>query len=298
MVQDEIFEILNRHVFDGERLALIAAIADNADRFIGIFRSTSPRLKLMQNLLQSREIRFGDALEEIITQLIQSVGFIHLPKRIIVSSGETLSCDQYFVSPDQNDHFLVEQKVRDDHDSTKKRGQVANFRRKLEVLKGRHTSLTGVMYFIDPSLNKNKNYYDTEIQQIGQELGIATHLFYNGDFFRFIDGGNDRLWTVLVNSLEAWRSSVHEDMQLNFDIEPEVTAEELKAIAPTIWLKFIANDGIWSSGVMHTIFPSGESLKLMVDIFRIRATQDVRNRRQLELAAIATQTQIDIHYQK
>ena len=29
-------------------------------------------------------------------------------------------------------HYFVEQKVRDDHDSTKKRGQISNFEKKLD----------------------------------------------------------------------------------------------------------------------------------------------------------------------
>src|SRR5260221_349845 len=38
-------EILNRHVFNEAKSRLLKSIADNPDRFVGGFRSTTPRLK-------------------------------------------------------------------------------------------------------------------------------------------------------------------------------------------------------------------------------------------------------------
>jgi len=75
MDQSKIIEVLNRHVFSQEKAALLQSIAKYPDRFVGVFRSTTPRLKLLQNLLQSREIRFGDALEEIIYWINSCNGF-------------------------------------------------------------------------------------------------------------------------------------------------------------------------------------------------------------------------------
>ena len=80
MNRNEIIAILNRRVFEKEKATSLQAIIDNPDRYDGLFRSTTPHLKLLQNILQSREIRFGDALEEIITELIAAMGFIfHAP---------------------------------------------------------------------------------------------------------------------------------------------------------------------------------------------------------------------------
>lgn len=138
MDQNELTEIFNRHLFREEKRTLLSKIADNPDRFVGIFRSTSPRLKLIQNLLQSREIRYGDALEEIMAKLISEMGFIHLDKGLLPNNGEKLSCDHYFTTPDRTSFYLVEQKIRDDHDSTKKRGQFENFRSKILHLSQKH----------------------------------------------------------------------------------------------------------------------------------------------------------------
>src|SRR5574341_1431386 len=163
MDQNNIIEILNRHVFREDKAALLTAIAQSPDRFTGLFRSTSPRLKLLQHLLQSREIRFGDSMEEVVGSLLSEMGFINLPKSALTPQQVSYSFDQYFVSPDRNTFYLVEQKVRDDHDTSKKVGQIANFQAKLMHLHSVHGDrLIGIMYFIDPSLHKNENYYRTE----------------------------------------------------------------------------------------------------------------------------------------
>src|SRR5574341_398306 len=185
MDQNNIIEILNRHVFREDKAALLTAIAQSSDRFTGLFRSTSPRLKLLQHLLQSREIRFGDAMEEVIGSLLSEMGFFNLPKTALTAQQESFSFDQYFASPDRSTFYLVEQKVRDDHDTSKKRGQIGNFQSKLTHLHTVHGErLIGMMYFIDPTLHKNETYYRAEIQTLQNHLGIHIYLFYNGEFFR------------------------------------------------------------------------------------------------------------------
>jgi len=164
MDQSEIIEILDRHIFDKDKAALVEAIAENPYRFVGLFRSTPPRLKLLQNLLQSREIRFGDAMEEIITKQLAELGYINLDKRLLTPDGAKLSCDQRFCLSDQSQFFLVEQKIRDDHDSSKKEGQIRNLYKKLVHLKSLHgKTLVGIMYFIDPTLRKNEGYYRSQL---------------------------------------------------------------------------------------------------------------------------------------
>ncbi len=43
--------ILNRHIFEGDKRSLLEKIAKNPERYIGLFRPTKPRAKLLQNLL-------------------------------------------------------------------------------------------------------------------------------------------------------------------------------------------------------------------------------------------------------
>lgn len=259
MDQHDIFAVLNRHVFATEKAFLIRNIAENPERFLGVFRSTTPRLKLIQNLLQSREIRFGDALEVIIRGLIESLGFTNLPRAIMLPNGKSMDLDQYFTTQAQDRFYLVEQKVRDDHDSSKKTGQVDNFRRKLAYLKALHgNSLVGIFYFIDPSLTKNVNYYSDAFHTLKSELQIPIHLFYNGELFEFLCGST-AAWEMLASALLAWRDSVPTDVNLDCDLSRDL--EELLTIEPSVWYKLAANDQLWSSGVVAVVFPNGANLK-------------------------------------
>jgi hypothetical protein len=266
MHQNEIISILNKHVFNQEKSTLLKAIAESPDRFVGIFRSNGPRLKLLQNLLQSREIRFGDALEEVMSALIASMGFEMLEKRLKLAN-EDLYCDQYFCTQDQKHYYLIEQKVRDDHDSTKKRGQIDNFRSKLSYLKALHgTTLTGIMYFIDPSLHKNENYYLQELKQVEQEIGVAVSLCYNGQLFQQLEG-HTQTWILLLNSLQTWRKTIPDQIELNYDLYPHETCKEVIEIAPKVWHKISTTEALWESEVIQTLFPTGETLILLLAEF-------------------------------
>ncbi len=65
--------------------------------------------KLVQNATQSREIKFGDFLENIVTKYIEIMGYINLDKSIGVDDdGNALEADQVFCSGDTI--YLIEQK--------------------------------------------------------------------------------------------------------------------------------------------------------------------------------------------
>lgn len=259
MEQSDIFAILNRHVFENEKEYLIAKIADDSERFVGAFRSTTPALKLLQYSLQSREIRFGDALEEIIRRYIEECGYINLPRVIKLSSDKKLNIDQYFTTKDDDRYFIVEQKIRDDHDSTKKRGQIDNFKRKLEYLKSKHdTKLEGIMYFIDPTLQKNYNYYQEELSQLSNELNIPIHLLYNGELFQHLDGSTSK-WDILQAALLKWREDVPSSVNIECDKPADI--DQVYRVKASHWHKIVSNTALWSEGVIRCIFPTGTNLK-------------------------------------
>lgn len=297
MDQADIIAILNRHIFGEVEAALLAEllskIADEPNRFVGIFRSTTPKLKLMQNVLQSREIRFGDALEEIITDLIASMGFQNLNKAIRLSNGDELLFDQHFCSQDQEQYYLVEQKVRDDHDSTKKRGQIDNFERKVGYLRQHYGArLIAIMYFIDPSLTKNRDYYREELNQISEKHQVTVHLHYNGELFSFLHGSTE-LWDNLETALVQWRKEVPVHIDFNFDAEPEKTLRQIAELAPNLWFKIASDNRLWEGEVITTLFPRGSSLWLLCQEFRAKGSKKFRihrgSRTYQELAAMLQQ---------
>ena len=61
---------LNRTVYKNAKADLLNKVAEYPDRYVGIFRPTTPELKLIQNITQSHEISFGDFIENIITEYL------------------------------------------------------------------------------------------------------------------------------------------------------------------------------------------------------------------------------------
>lgn len=127
---------LNEKLKDDENFLyeLLITVIKNPARYTGVFRLSNARTKLIQNVTQSKEIKFGDFMEDIVTEYIEKMGYQNLNKNIGTDlEGNALSADQVFCDGEDN-IYLIEQKIRDDHDSTKKRGQYANFKKKYELL--------------------------------------------------------------------------------------------------------------------------------------------------------------------
>jgi len=261
--------ILNKHIFEGEKKELLRRIAVNPERFIGLFRPTKPGAKVLQHLLQSHEIRMGDALEEVIEEILRSLGFKMLSKSMVNESGETLSLDQYFT--DGNIYYFIEQKVRDDHDSTKKRGQISNFETKLEILHKEHgENLFGIMYFIDPDLSKNKNYYIEELKRLEKFYGVKLYLFYGKELFENLK--HPEIWDNILFWLKQWKDSLPELPEINFDAAPQESFKEIKDMELRNWRKILENEKLWEEGIVKAIFRNGTTLQLLLEFFKNQHT--------------------------
>ena len=263
-------EILNRRIFTGDKRTILINIADYPERFIGLFRPTKPKAKILQNLLQSHEIRFGDAIEELLKAIISEMGYSSLEGRLQNLEGERLSLDQYFTNGEIV--YFVEQKVRDDHDSTKKRGQIRNFESKLEILNKIHPDrLVGIMYFIDPELEKNKNYYLHELSDLSVFYNVPLYLFYGPELFVFL--GHPELWDELISWLMRWKSELPDLPEVNFDNEPIKTSKELMGLPLSKLRRLINNKGIWDEGIIQVLFKDGTTLRLVLDEFSQKKTR-------------------------
>jgi len=156
---EEFTQILDKHLREEQFERVLKALARSPQRFTGIFRSSTPREKLIQYVIQSCEIKFGDAFEEVISEILSRSGYSALPKTLEAEGEDKLACDLLFESPDRLSILLVEQKMRDDHDSTKRNGQFQNFERKVKAVCNQYSDfkLHAIMYFVDPKQAKNKS---------------------------------------------------------------------------------------------------------------------------------------------
>ena len=256
-------DILNKQIFESSKRDLLEKIAEHSERYIGLFRPTKPKAKILQNLLQSNEIRFGDALEIVFEKYFEQLGYTNLPRKIILEE-EYLDLDQLF--SDRKYIYFIEQKVRDDHDSTKKRGQFANFEKKITALiqKYEESELKCFTYFIDPSLIKNKKYYTTELSKIQSDYNIFAKLCYGKELWDEIN--HPEVWNELLKYLEQWKREIPDMPSINFDDDPISTFEEIKSIKVSTYRKLFNNKLICKE-ILPILFPENKSLKLLHQYF-------------------------------
>lgn len=267
----------NRIVFGSSKRDLLKKIAEYPDRYIGIFRPTKPKAKILQNLTQSNEIRFGDAFERIIRDYFEENEYERLNKNIELADSSWVVADQLIKFGDTT--IFVEQKIRDDHDSTKKRGQIDNFKKKVAALAGRYgkENLKCFFFFIDPKLQKNKNYYSEEIRKVSEQHEIEAKLVYGRELFDSV--GLSDVWDEIIEHLKEWRKELPDLPEVNFDVDAEDTFEEIKELSPSIFLKLFGNEDLET--ILDTLFPTGETLRLLSKYFegkgKKRSYRDARN---------------------
>jgi len=92
--------IFNEIIFERSKADLITKVAKYPQRYIGLFRPTKPKAKLLQNLLQSHEIRFGDAFEKLIEEYLKEFKFEILNKTFDYGNSDKLNVDQFFKNDD------------------------------------------------------------------------------------------------------------------------------------------------------------------------------------------------------
>lgn len=241
---------------------LLVSVVKNPNRYTGIFRLSNAKTKLIQNVTQSREIKFGDFMEDIITEYIELMGYQNIDKHIGTDTeGNSLNADQVFMLGDTV--YLIEQKIRDDHDSTKKRGQFDNFRKKFTLLKRRFPDkrINATMWFIDETLVKNYRYYAAEAAA-ENTAGVSLNIFYGGKLFSELFGRPD-VWAELCSYL-ARNKQERSDEILNipdFDTSEEmlIALRRLRSEERTLFRKLLSDAPTYVQ-LRAELFPSGTNL--------------------------------------
>ncbi len=241
---------------------LLVKIINNPYRFIGNFRVTNTKTKLVQYVTQSREILFGYFMEDIIYEYLSLMGYTHMDKYIGQSSeNKPLNADQLFSANDTI--YLIEQKIRDDHDSSKKRGQFNNFKEKISLLTNKypHNQIISIMWFIDDNFNKNKNFYKHEISTLTFDnvfIKYGKELFE--DTLHRID-----VWDELYSHLETnYHERSHEVLQIpDLDTSNEFleVLRKLKDNEKQLYKKLTSSNKKEYIELRSRLFPNGTNFR-------------------------------------
>ena len=239
---------------------LLITIIDNPSRYSGIFRLTNPKMKVTQNVLQSQEIKFGDFIEDITTKYIEKLGYKNARKYFYSETdNRKFSVDQIFTNEDLI--YLVEQKMRDDHDSTKKRGQFENFDLKIRMLRSLYPQkkIIAIMWFVDDSLVKNKKYYLEEMRKLDYE-NVELFLYYGSEFFDSLKNG-EKVWQELTSYLKRRQKETNnfEIVIPKFGSDPRVYDALL--MLPRKYLDKLMSDDPRYVLIRDNLFFDGDNLK-------------------------------------
>ena len=258
---DEFCSILSKQIQNGKDfyVSLLEKVIDYPGRYCGLFRLSNAKTKLIQNVTQSREIKFGDIIEDISTIYIEKLGYKTFNKHLGKNDdGDDLNVDQYFT--DGKTIFLAEMKIRDDHDSTKKRGQYDNFRKKIILVREQHPNshIDASMWFVDPGLVKNKNYYSDEMSK-ENFTNTTLHLYYGSEFFASLNNGLT-VWNELISLFKEYRlNNIDTNVEIpDFGSSDEIY-EALLCISNKHWKKLNSNsDEIIQ--LRNELFSNGDNL--------------------------------------
>ena len=91
---DHFMERLNKKIKSGDDfyLELLKTVIDNPSRYCGLFRLSNAKTKLIQNVTQSKEIKFGDFMEDIVTEYLGLIGYENCAKDLGVDeNGDRLN---------------------------------------------------------------------------------------------------------------------------------------------------------------------------------------------------------------
>jgi len=260
------FEKICEETISQEALVdLLRALAKSPFRFVGPFRIAKPRAKVSGFLTQRQEIQLGSAIEQVYEVLLEERGFEQLAVELTDSNGNALRADQVARSPEGH-IILIEQKLRDDHDSTKREGQIQNFRKKVASLRQQHPRdrILGFFHFEEEEPKKNKNYYKTNLSQIENEMkNTKMHLTYDGELFRTLEIPD--AWDELMDHLKRWKQTREGNGLRDFDEAPEQSLAKI-----TNALERGSNNGL-TPGMLRKVFENEALDEILRDIFQQQA---------------------------
>lgn len=267
MTYEHFIEVLAKKIKNDDDFYynLLETVVKNPNRYTGIFRLSNAKTKLMQNATQSREIKFGDFMEEIVTEYIADMGYANLDKHIGTDEdGNALSADQVFEKGDTV--YLIEQKIRDDHDSTKKRGQYENFYKKYLLLSKRYKDhkINATMWFIDDSLVKNRNYYRQQAQ-LNKLPNVTINILFGGELFTQIFNRRD-IWEEMCSYLSRNKQERSGEILYipDFDTSDEIlmALQKLRKDESSLFRKLMSSNPTYTQ-LRKELFPTGYNFERM-----------------------------------
>ena len=117
---------------------------------------------------------------------------------------------------------------------------------------------------------KNKNYYLGQMDRMAEFYGCEPKLYYGVEMFSESKNGirafPNEMWNEIIEYLTAWKETLPDMPEVNFDANSEEVFEELKDLSPSIYRKLFENDDI-KEQILPILFTKGIVLRKLRDYF-------------------------------
>jgi hypothetical protein len=273
---DALNQIMESYIPANFIKSTLEKLADSPERLVGILHANSFELGSITSFGISRNNSFGNALEKIFRKIVENNGWdskitsYKLSDHEIIISGKTsISVDHVFCKG--GTVVFIEQKIRDDHDTSKWSGQWNNFKDKLESLVKIYSDkeVVGVMWMIDSSLTRNKENYKRSIESLTDNYQNKALLVYGNeidDVFNKFEDTKGEYYNLLYSFIEQWYEKneiIPNDKipEVNFDKYPDEVLKVFNSMSKKKLLKLFSNEVVIKE-VFPVIFPNKQAIKV------------------------------------
>ena len=80
------------------------------------------------------------------------------------------------------------------------------------------------------------------------------------------------VWEEIIEFLKRWRQELPDTPEINFDLEPEESFNEIKDLSPSIFRRLFDNEDLYNEIVL-TIFPEKKVLMKLRHYFETKPTK-------------------------
>lgn len=249
-------------------------------------------LRMYASFGQANNIKYGTVLENYFNKYLEEMGWKMLERDYTLTDEEkqryqndSNRVNVDLVAKHEDTIIFIEQKILDNHDSTKKTGQLRNFQEKATVIQRTYPSydIYGFEWFIDDTQVKNGSNWQTH----NEEFEIEHPEYKNKLFVVYGTGLEDKLSEItdidhsgMLTSFDTfmknWHLSHGKDLpELEFDKYPMDVVERLKLYSYKKVYDMLTNEELREQ-IHPIIFPNNQVYRAYLEYLNHVDTKGMR----------------------
>lgn len=206
---------------------ILKKITENHEVLTSDFNILNPRENMLKSLNQSLEIKMGYILEDVMISLFKESKFKIYESKLITDFNEKLNVDA--VIGNKNLIYVIEFKKRDNHDSTKYRGQLDNLIKKTKEInfKYKNKKIISIIAFFDETYGrKNYNAYFKRWVENPYNKNNQLRIMYQKEVFDyFFNKSSNKIYNQFLSNMKKF---INEEIKIKFEMRDSFNFNEIK----------------------------------------------------------------------